>query len=326
MSCKEGVNILFSSAGRRVALINNFRRAAPGLGLDVKIFAVDIDPSWSPACLTADTAFKIVRCTSDDFIPQMLDICRKHKIRLIVPMIDTELLAFAENRSLFKEIGTEIHVGDTSFVAVARDKEESFRILKNNHIPVPESWNINDLKNMENPPLPLLLKPKAGSCSKGISIISSLEELYEKIDSQEDLLAQEVCTGKEYTINCFYDRSGACVSCIPHFRKFVRDGEVCFAQTEKVPEFTAIAHQFSRIFKGIWGCVCFQGFRGENGDVKVFEINARFGGGYPICDYAGGTFARWILQDLIGITPDYHDNWREGVRMLRYDEVFFSEA
>jgi len=58
----------------------------------------------------------------------------------------------------------------------------------------------------------------------------------------------------------------------------------------------------------------------------VFEINARFGGGYPICDYAGGTYARWLLQDLMRATPDYNDDWRAGVRMLRYDEAFFTEA
>ena len=59
------------------------------------------------------------------------------------------------------------------------------------------------------------------------------------------------------------------------------------------------------------------------GEATVFEINARFGGGYPICDRAGGTFAKWILQDLSGCTPDYNDNWQEGLRMLRYDAAVF---
>ena len=319
-------NILFSSAGRRVALINIFRKEAKALNIDAKIIAVDMDPSWSPACQVADLAYKVVRCTSPDFIPQMLEICRHHKIGLIIPTIDTELMVFAKSRELFRAIGTEIHLGGSEFISVARDKEKTFRILKNHNIPVPESWNINDLKMMDAMRFPLLIKPKGGSCSKGISVVSSLEELKEKMHGNQELLAQEICQGAEYTINCFYDRTGACVSCVPHLRKFVRDGEVCFGQTERVPEFTAIAHQFSRIFKGIWGCICFQGFKKDDGSVQVFEINARFGGGYPVCDYAGGTYARWILQDLIGLTPDYHDHWREGVRMLRYDEAVFVET
>ena len=59
------------------------------------------------------------------------------------------------------------------------------------------------------------------------------------------------------------------------------------------------------------------------GHITVFEINARFGGGYPICDQAGGTFAKWILQKLAGQRPSYNDQWIEGVRMLRYDDAIF---
>jgi len=325
MTLKGKANILFSSAGRRVALMNTFRNAAKVLGIDTKIFAVDMEPTWSPACQSADISVKVARCTSADFIPQMLDICRQHKVKLIIPTIDTELLIYAKNKALFKKIGTDIHIGDYKFVSIARDKEATSRILRDNNIPIPESWSVNDiLDKIDNISFPLFIKPKNGSSSKGISVVSSIEELHDKIEGHKDYFIQELCTGEEYTVNCFYDRSGTCVSCVPHLRKFVRDGEVCFAQTERVPEFTSIAHQFSRIFKGLWGCICFQGFKRKDGSVKVFEINARVGGGYPICDYAGGTYARWLLQDLIRATPDYNDDWRAGVRMLRYDEAFFT--
>jgi carbamoyl-phosphate synthase large subunit len=306
--------------------MNNFRKAAKELGLHVNIVAVDMDPLWSPACEAADVAFPVPRCTAEDFMPQMLDICRKQKVDLIIPTIDTELMPYVEHKDMFIKIGTDIHIGDAQFVAVARNKEETARLLQSHNVPVPDSWDATGyMEKRENISFPLLIKPKDGSCSKGISLVSSTEEMQALIEVQKDLLIQEVCKGQEYTINCFYDRNGKCVSCVPHLRKFVRDGEVCLAQTERVPAFTAIAHQFSKIFKGIWGCICFQGFKKDDGSVKIFEINARFGGGYPICDYAGGTYARWLLQDLIGVDPDYHDDWREGVRMLRYDEAFFSE-
>lgn len=323
------IHILFSSAGRRVELIQCFRKAAQNLGIEAKCVAIDMDPEWSPACQVADHAVKVDRCTSNRYIQQVLEICDQYNVNLLIPTIDTELLIYAENRALFANTGIQLHIGSDAFVRAARDKESTARILGSHGIPVPQTWDPKVLKNKAHSLhllFPLLMKPKDGSCSKGIEIIASAEELGAKIQGRDDYLLQEICTGREYTINCFYDRHGACVACVPHFRKFVRDGEVCFAQTERVPEFTAIAHQFSRIFKGIWGCICFQGFKRDDGNVQVFEINARFGGGYPICDYAGGTFARWILQDLIGLAPDYHDNWRENVRMLRYDQAFFTEG
>lgn len=323
----DELSILFSSAGRRVALINCFRNAAEQLGVDLAVVTVDMDPAWSPACQVADISYGVERCTSTTFVSQMLEICQKEEVDLIVPTIDTELMIYGKNRLLFLEAGTDIHLGEAEFVAVARDKEATASILKRGGIPVPESWSVNEAKDFPRKlKFPLLLKPKGGSCSKGISIISSIEEFQVEIDDRDDYLVQEICSGLEYTINCFYDRNGECVSCVPHFRKFVRDGEVCFAQTERIPEFKNIAQKFSRIFHGIRGCICFQGFRGDDGAVQVFEINARFGGGYPICDRAGGTYARWILQDLMGQQPDYHDDWKEGVRMLRYDEAVFTEV
>jgi carbamoyl-phosphate synthase large subunit len=55
----------------------------------------------------------------------------------------------------------------------------------------------------------------------------------------------------------------------------------------------------------------------------VFEINARFGGGYPLAHHAGATFARWLLEEAVGLEPTCHNDWRDGVRMLRYDAALF---
>ena len=156
--------------------------------------------------------------------------------------------------------------------------------------------------------------------------MNSQDELAKKNVDHVFYIAQEICEGREFTVNCFYDRLKGCVACVPHFRKFVRGGEICFAETVRIPEFKVVAEKLYEIFPGIYGCICFQGFQDDSGCVSVFEINARFGGGYPICDRAGGTFAGWILQDLQGEVPDYNDNWHEGLRMLRYDAAVFIDA
>jgi len=321
------ITLLFSSAGRRVELIQCFREAAQQLKLDLVVIAIDMDPSWSPACQVADLYVRVPRCTSDEFPSQVAALCKQQKVNLIIPTIDTELSVYAGMRNSLASIGTEVLVSPEAIIKVTRDKEATAHILNNHSIPVPHTWAVEDvLQEKVHPVFPLLLKPKAGSCSKGIIKINSHSELKDIAINVTLYVLQEICTGVEFTINCFYNRTGECVSCVPHFRNFVRDGEVCFAQTKRVPAFTEIAHSLSKIFEGLWGSLCFQGYRAYDESVKVFEINARFCGGYPICDRAGGTFARWILQDLIGREPDYHDNWREGIRMLRYDAAIFTKA
>jgi len=316
------IRLLFSSAGRRVELINCFRQAARELKADLQVVAIDMDPLWSPACQVADHAYKVPQCTSPDFLDAVLDICKRHEVNLIIPTIDTELIGYAENRDRFLADGTKIHLSSDDVIRVTRDKEETARVLNDRGIPVPHTWNMKDDHNLK---FPLLIKPRDGSCSNGIAIVNSWDELARKNVDRDLYVAQEICQGREFTLNCFYDRLKGCVACVPHFRKFVRDGEVCFAETVRIPEFKVIADKLYEIFPGIHGCICFQGFQDDSGHVSVFEINARFGGGYPICDRAGGTFAKWILQDLCGQVPAYHDNWREGIRMLRYDAAVFIE-
>jgi carbamoyl-phosphate synthase large subunit len=59
---------------------------------------------------------------------------------------------------------------------------------------------------------------------------------------------------------------------------------------------------------------------------KVIEINARFGGGYPLADHAGAHFAKWLLEEVSGLPASCHDNWHSGVLMLRYDEAIFVDG
>ena len=40
---------------------------------------------------------------------------------------------------------------------------------------------------------------------------------------------------------------------------------------------------------------------------------------------AGATFTRWLLEEVSGLPVSAHDNWREGLLMLRYDAAVFQE-
>lgn len=320
------IRILFSSVGRRVELIQCFMAAAQELDIDFKSIAIDMAPEWSPACQISDHAYPVPKCTAPEYLDAVMDICRRHKVDLIVPTIDTELMIYAKSRSDFRSIGTDVLISHPDFIKVARDKKETAEILIRNGITTPRTWSVEMCTSaIQKLPFPLLLKPIDGSCSTGIAVIENLESIQRLELNPKGYILQEICQGKEYTINAFYTRESKCAACVPHYRKMVRAGEVCFAETVRIPEFRVIADKLGDIFGGIWGTICFQGFIDQTNAPQIFEINARFGGGYPICDKAGGTFARWILQDLSGQKPDYRDDWKDGVRMLRYDAAVFTE-
>ena len=316
------ISILFSSAGRRVALIKCFKDAAKEIGLNnLEIIAVDILPKWSPACQIADASYQVPHCKDESFFDSIIKICNKHSVDFIIPTIDTELYFYATKKEKFKKYGINIIIGEKDFVSFSMDKKKTFEVLKKINIPTPEIYDIESvLKKEIQIKYPAIIKPIYGSASNGFESVSSFEDLKSKNIDKKKYLLQKLCTGKEFTINCFFDK--ICVSCVPHQRKFIRDGEVCFAETMQVPKFKDVANKLASYFP-IYSPLCFQAFLMENNQIEVFEVNARFGGGYPICDKAGGTFARWLLQKASGLKPDYHNNFQENLRMLRYDDAIF---
>ena len=327
MKGKKHIKIILSSAGRRVELINCFRTAAKEIGCRLEIIAIDAEPEWSPACQIADAAYRVPKVAAPGYVDVVTGICMKHDVRFIVPTIDTELPVYADSRKVFESIGTEILLSRQPAISIARDKLKTSEMLAAYGIKTPKSWPAVCLNEMvELPSFPLMMKPVDGSCSSGIFIADTVQKIFDAKVNLDNYVAQELCKGDEYTVNAFYDRNGKWIACVPHFRKYIRGGEVCFAETKRVPEFTEIAKKLQNIFKGLWGNICFQGFLDKNLRATVFEINARFGGGYPICDQAGGTYVKWILQDMMGQEPDYHDEWQIGLRMLRYDAAVFTRS
>ena len=54
--------------------------------------------------------------------------------------------------------------------------------------------------------------------------------------------------------------------------------------------------------------------------IRFVEVNPRFGGGAPMGIAAGADYPGWLLQELLGRTPQIaFDGFRHGLCMLRYD-------
>ena len=316
------MRLLFSSAGRRVGLIKCFKKAAEELNLDLETYAVDMVPEWSPACKIVDRYWAVPRCTDESFVPWIKEICSTHDIDLIVPTIDTELPIYSSIREDLQKAGTQVLLPPSRLVAMAYDKFETATLLAKHGINTPRSRLSKDLPDTSTVKLPVFAKPLRGSRSVGAQIIRSKAAL-NAVKDEGNYIIQEECYGDEYTVNCYFDSDAGFICTVPHYRKLTRGGEVCLAETVHVKAFDYVAEKLLEIFPDLNGVISIQGFL-QDGTLRIFEINARLSGGYPLCDKAGGTYARWILQKLAGQKPDYNKNWREGVRMLRYHEAIYT--
>jgi carbamoyl-phosphate synthase large subunit len=84
------------------------------------------------------------------------------------------------------------------------------------------------------------------------------------------------------------------------------------------------ARQLATVVPGAQGPLCFQAILTAAGRYGLFEINARFGGGYPLAHHAGARMSQWLLEEVCGLPVSAHDDWEAGVTMLRFDQAVFT--
>ena len=118
---EKALNVLFTSVGRRVELLRAFRQAYTTLGLRGRIVALDIDP-LAPALRLADTISLVPRLTSPDYIPTLVEICRREAIDLVFPLIDPDVAVLAAHREQIEATGARLAVVSQQACAVTADK------------------------------------------------------------------------------------------------------------------------------------------------------------------------------------------------------------
>jgi carbamoyl-phosphate synthase large subunit len=320
------ITIMLTSIGRRVKLAETLREDAAGLGRKARIVGADVAPRLSSGCALADEAIELPACTAPNYGDIVREVCSRIGIDMVIPTIDTELQPLAEAAPGLAEIGTTAVVSSLSAVATVRDKLQTARTLEKAGIRVPDTYLVRELAEGHGPTADMIggfiAKPRDGSNSVGMQVLTSIcDPAIQQLDG-ERFIVQRRCIGPEYTVNCFVDRLGMLRAAVPHRRLQVRGGEVSKAATERHASLLDVARLIVLAVPGLRGPFCFQAFLEDEGPT-VIEINARFGGGYPLAHRAGATFGRWLLEERLGLACTAHDLWTERLLMLRYDEAVF---
>jgi carbamoyl-phosphate synthase large subunit len=316
-------NILFTSIGRRVSLVQRFREVLRELDLEGNLVGADMLLS-APAMHAVDKKYPVCKATNKNYIPQLLDICEREDINLLIPLIDTELLVLAENKEEFKGVGTTVLISDPNVIRITMDKYNTHRFLTEHGFDSPQVIDLNEAFYSNDIEYPLLMKPARGSASIGITKIRSKRDLGFFKDQIPNPILQEYLDGHEHTLDILVDFDGKVRCVVPRKRLEVRAGEVSKGITVKNEMIIMTGKKLVEALKGALGPITVQGFLTSDGKFKLTEINPRFGGGHPLAIRAGADYPRWIIEMLIGSDPDIVlDGWEDGLVMLRYDKAVF---
>lgn len=306
-----------------MSLLRAFRSALPLASVHGRVLASDAS-ELSAAAWEADGRFVVPRCVDPEFIPEMLSLCERESVDLVVPTIDTELPYFAAHRNAFEAIGTQVLISDPEVVAICSDKVRTNEFLRIHGLPAVEQFPAENVpEDIAAWRYPLIAKPRRGSASAGVHLVSSEAEIRRL---PPDYIVERIAAGQEYTSDVYLDSSGQAAVVVPRLRLETRGGEVSKGVTERVPELVDVVGATCNALPGARGVLTIQAFFDEASKLaKVIEINPRFGGGFPLSHRAGANFPLWLVQQwcLGSQNVTLSNDWEEGLTMLRYDDAVF---
>ncbi|MBE6034881.1 ATP-grasp domain-containing protein [Aminipila sp.] len=316
------INILITSAGRRVELIKCFQNAKRYLNITGNIVAADASET-APACFFADKKYQVCRIDDDKYIMQLIEICKNERIHLIVPTIDTELIKLSQSKTQIEnECGAKVLISGQKVIDICRDKYKTVDFFLKNELTAPRYITKNDLEE-DNYEFPLFIKPLNGSSSINAFKVHNQKELEFFTDYIENYILQDFVEGKEYTIDAFCDFKGNPITIVPRQRLAVRSGEILKGVTEKNQLIINEVKKVLNILKPI-GQITLQGILNDQESVFSFiEINPRFGGGAPMSIAAGADSCINLYKLLLGETLTYNEEFEEGLLGIRFDQAIF---
>ena len=300
------IKILFTSAGRRVELMQAFRQAADMIDEQVEIYGADMSDS-APALAYCDKTEIVCRISDSNYIPLLAEICEREKIDVLIPTIDTDLLVLSEHKCVFEKIGTKVLVSDPEFIRACRDKRNTAAFFVKCGLNTP-----NPTDNVDNysDGYPCFIKPLDGSSSINAFRADSEEQLRGLAAKVPDYIIQPFVEGEEYTIDIFCGFDNEPIFITPRKRLAVRSGEVLKTQMFMDETMIAESKQLLKEFKAV-GEITVQLIRGRKvGDTEdkdyFIEINPRYGGGAPLSIKAGADSPLALMNMLIQLkkNPD----------------------
>lgn len=290
------MKVLVTGAG--ALLGQGLIRALRASSLKTEIIAVDPNP-LSAGLYWADTAHLVPMASHPDYHDAMTRLLALERPDAVLVGTDVELAYFAANRpELESAFDTHVVVSSPRVVSIADDKWLTFKFFKEAGFSPPDSVLPGDEHALlDRVGFPLVVKPRRGARSVGVSIVHSERELAAALERGNGQVIQE-CVGtadQEYTAG-FVAFEGQCHASIT-MRRDLRDGNTYRAFP--MPDFKHDA-DLRRMVEAldVYGPVNLQ-FRLVGDRVAVFEINGRFSGTTPLRGLVGFPEVEMVLRHIV---------------------------
>lgn len=311
------LNILMLGGAKRVSMGRMLIRAGERLGFETNLFSYELS-KLSPIASVA-TVVEGLRWTDPALMFHLHKTVTDNAIDVIIPFVDPAVAIAARYRDEFADVWAP--VADAASAERMFDKTTADDLFAAAGIPVPAR------RSLDNPVFPIIAKPRHGSASKGITVITDATDAAAFDGSPDGYILQEyIAHRQEYTVDCYVTLAGEIKTISPRRRLEVTGGEVTSTVTVDYPEAVALTRRVIEA-AGLRGAVTVQFLLDTaTSRLLLMEVNPRLGGGAVASVHAGANIPLLMLAEATSV-PVVGENVPEpGTLITRYpQEVVFHD-
>lgn len=318
---KKKATVLVTSAGGIVGqgIMKSLRLASSSslAPISYRILAVDASP-LAAGLYRSDIGHIVPKATDPGYIDSIIKYLRDYEVEALFVGSDEELMAIATAKKRIEmESPSKVLVTELDVIRIARDKWETYKVLKANNLSCAESCLPEDKDEFaEKFGFPLVVKPREGFGSVNFFVVKSNDEIEYALTRIQDYgwkpMIQEYLPGldDEFTSGVTVDKNGRYTMSSIAIRKYLKGGQTYKAFIDDYPMVRLSAENVAEKL-GVTGAVNIQAKYVpneealsssqnatvseprnpneilHNGRMKIFEINPRFSATCPLRSYAG---------------------------------------
>lgn len=354
---KKNATVLVTAAGGIVGqgIIKSLRLASSSslAPISYRILAVDSSP-LAAGLYRSDIGHIVPKATDPGYIDSIIKYLRDYEVEALFVGSDEELMAIATAKKRIEmESPSKVLVTELDVIRIARDKWETYKVLKANNVSCAESCLPEDKDEFaEKFGFPLVVKPREGFGSVNFFVVKSNDEIEYALTRIQDYgwkpMIQEYLPGldDEFTSGVTVDKNGTYTMSSIAIRKYLKGGQTYKAFIDEYPMVRLSAENVAEKL-GVTGAVNIQAKYVpneealsssqnatvseprnpneilHNGRMKIFEINPRFSATCPLRSYAGINEPDIVFRNVVfDEKVDKISIYRKLVCMRYWNEVY----
>ena len=297
----------------------------------------------------ADGFYIVPKGNSKNYLSEIIKICKKEKIKIIIPVNGSEIITISKNLEFFEKNGIVSTISTYEVIKKVMNKYHTYEKLQN-VISVPKFFHVKNfnqfkvaIKKLNYPTNDICFKPskyeKSGG-SRGFRILRKKNSLRKiilekkpgsvEIDffsvkkffegNKSEILVMEYLPGEEYSVYAIADK-GRMNYCVINKRVKLKEQYSWEAEIIEDDSIYEICKKIIQEMKLDYN-VNIQLKKSKNGEIKLIEINPRVAGTIILPAIGGINLPYLAVKQALGESISKHFKINK-VKMIRYwDELF----